>query len=161
MKLFNTIIITACMLVGSISAQNFKASLDNDNQDLIIYLTPDSELNIGFSTAEFFIRLSTDDAAKIDNMVATSDEINFPDLAGAGGLTFVGTDTQGAEPGYVHYHFSWQELNTEIESTYEVGTAYRIVTIRMNAVAGMEAETVDAELVHNDFFTPSYLSLFG
>ena len=59
------------MLVGSISAQNFKASLDNDNQDLIIYLTPDSELNIGFSTAEFFIRLSTDDAAKIDNMVAT------------------------------------------------------------------------------------------
>ena len=162
MKLFNTIIITAFMLVGSISAQNFKASLDNDNQDLIIYLTPDSEtLNIGFSTAEFFIRLSTDDAAKIDNMVATSDEINFPDLAGAGGLTFVGTDTQGAESGYVHYHFSWQDFNAEIESTYEVGTAYRIVTIRMNAVAGMESETVDAELVHNDFLTPSYLALFG
>jgi len=161
MKFLYTLLFTACFFVGSINAQFFKASLDNDNQDLIIYLTPDSELNIGFSTAEFFIRLSTADADKVDNMVATSDETNFPDLAGAGGLSFIGTDTQGSEAGFVHYHFSWQEFNSEIPSTYEAGTAYRIATIRINAIPGMEDEIVVAELVHNDFFSPSYLSLFG
>ena len=161
MKYIYTLVFAVCFSSSMLNAQNFKASLDNDNQDLLIYLTPDADLTIGFSAAEFFIRLSSADAAKVDNMVATSNTDNFPDLAGAGGLEFVGTDTQGPEAGFVHYHFSWQLFDAEIETSYFTGTSYLIATIRMNVVPGMEDEFVDAELVHNDFFTPSYVSLFG
>ena len=161
MKYIYTLVIAVCFSGSILNAQNFKASLDNVNQDLLIYVTPDADVTLGFSTAEVFIRLSTAHAANVNDMVATSNTTDFPDLAGAGGLEFVGTDTQGAEAGFVHYHFSWQLFDAETESTYLAGTPYLLATIRMNAVPGMEEEIVDACLVHNDFFAPSYISLFG
>jgi len=161
MKYIYLIFLFFALSTSILKAQNFKATLDNTNQDLEILLTPDSELTIGFSTFEFFIRLSNADAAKVASVTVTPDGGNFPDFTASGDMTFVGTNTQATEAGFTHYHFSWQAFDTEISSTYNAGTPYRAATVRLNAESGMETETVVAELVHNDFFSPSYISLFG
>lgn len=161
MKYIYTLIFAVLCSSTIVNAQNFKASLGNENQDLIITVTPDADVTLGFSTFEFFIRLSDADAAKVASMDPTANTDDFPDLAGGGGLQFIATDDNGAEAGFVHYHFSFQALDAEIENTYTAGTPYTIATVRMNAAAGMDTETVEVDLVHNDFFSPSYISLFG
>jgi len=163
MKNIYAILIVALSTISIINAQNFKASLGSSLVDEIgkleINLTPDADITSGFSTFEFFIRLNTTDAAKVESMTVTPNTTDFPNFTS---LAFVGTDTQGAEAGFVHYHFSANIGGTaEIETTYIGGTSYLGAEVTIVPVAGEEAGQVDAELVHNINFTPSYISLFG
>lgn len=161
MKNIYTFLILSFLSISAINAQMFKASLSSSLVDEIgkleINLTPDADGTLGFSTFEFFIRLSTADAAKIASMDVEGNLTDFPNFAT---LAFVSTDL--SEAGFVHYWFSFNGgAGAEIETAYTAATTYLAAEVTMNPVSGEEASTIDAELVHNTFFAPSYISLYG
>lgn len=146
------------LIIASAYSQEFKATITKDGDFVVVSVQPTNTITTGFSTSEFFVRLSSADADKVSSISSiTNNTADFPDLAD-GGIAYIGEDQNGSETGFVHYYFAWQQFNAEIASTYNAGQSYEVFRFQF---MGDESMTVDAQLVANDFFSPSYVTMFG
>lgn len=152
-------ILVILLFAMTMSAQTFRATIDKDGNNLIVKLQPNgADITSGFSTFEVHFRVAKADAVLIDHFgTPISNVTDFPDLTGAG-VSFVGADQNGVEPGFVHYWFSWQNLNQETSNTYLANTEYEIFRV---PIFGDETMDIDVELVHNENFSPSYIAMSG
>jgi hypothetical protein len=134
--------------------QFFQATIDKDGNDLIFLLRANpggGDITTNWSDTEFFVRWP-DTAPAFNFGAITVNTTGFPGVS----IPNNGEDAQGSEVGFTNNWFG-ASYSATASSTYTDGVEYEIFRVTLD----IPAANVDFELVHNEWFSPHYLSLIS
>lgn len=134
-------------------AQFFVATFDKENNDLVFKITPNTgggDITTGWSDIEFFVRYPDGQAGTFSFGSISINNTDFPGI----NIPNNGTDAQGSETGFENNWFG-TSFSATAARLYEEGMEYEVFRVTISIDPAM----VNFELVHNEFFSPTYLAL--
>lgn len=136
-------------------AQFFVATFEKDNNDLVFIITPNpggGDIMTGWSDIEFFVRYPDAQAGTFSFGAITVNSLAFPGVS----IPNNGADVQGSEVGFENIWLG-TSFSPTAQQLYEEGIEYEVFRVAVS----IDPEMVDFELVHNEFFSPTYLALIS
>jgi type IX secretion system substrate protein len=136
------------------NAQFFQATIESDGNDLIFKIRPNlsgGDITTTWSDMEFFVRWP-DGESPFNFGAITVNTTDFPGVS----IPNNGSNAQGAETGYTNNWFG-TSFSVSPTATYLDGTEYEVFRVALD----LPAESISFELVHNNVFSPHYLSLIS
>lgn len=155
-SLYYTLCLSSLFLFGSaniLSAQFFVATFEQDGMDIVFKITPNSgggDINTGWSDIEFFVRYPDSQSGTFSFGAITINTTDFPGIA----IPNNGPDAQGSEIGFENNWFG-TSFSATASRLYSEGIEYEVFRISLD----VDPSIIGMELVHNEFFSPTYLAL--
>ncbi|MEM7103677.1 MAG: T9SS type A sorting domain-containing protein [Bacteroidota bacterium] len=135
-------------------AQYFQATISKEGTDLVFKIRPNptgGDVAARWSDIEFFVRWPNGSPA-FNFGAITVNTTDFPGIS----IPNNGSNVQGAENGFTNNWFG-TSFSVTNEMVYTAGVEYEVFRVALD----VPASAINFELIHNTFFSPTYLALIG